>query len=216
MCVCVSCPTTGPDHGVCTYCVSIRGTNRSFIFSFFVKNKWSVWYESNTPVFRVRMYGITVCIHRRPRPIRARECMHACMHARRMDAMGFMHSSVVDARGDGRERRTNREDRHRTHRTSLSRLSRVFIDRFERRIHFIHSFIPLRTKGRTNRGTRSRETRPTRDARDATIDASVRIARGERGTHVSNARRIERIESLIMHACMHFKRPTGDDRAQLQ
>lgn len=117
-----------------------------------------------------------------------------------------MHSSVVDARGDGRERRANRDDRHRSHRTSLSFPS---LSRLDRSIgptnssHFIHSFIPLRPKGRTHErpeGRDRRGTRPTRDARSSTRDASVRIARGERGTRVSNARRIEsRIHCILNH-----------------
>ena len=106
----------------------------------------------------------------------------------------------------------------------IERLERVSLslsnDEF---IHsFIHSFRCERTKGRTNEGTnertkgRARERRAlerdARDARDATIDAFVRnSARREVRTSVSNARRIERIESR-----MHFKPPTGDDRGELQ
>jgi len=127
-----------------------------------------VRYESNTRVFRVRMYGITVCIHRRPRPSRARVRMgrddgmrwDACMHA-------FIHSSVVDARGDGRERRTDREDRHRSHRTHRTRLS-LSLSRLHRSIRttnsFIHSFIHSVANERTNEGTNERRDDPRDDA----------------------------------------------------
>ena len=83
---------------------------------------------------------------------------------------------------------------------------------------FIHSFIHSVANERTNERTKGRARerraleRDARDARDATIDAFVRnSARREVRTSVSNARRIERIESR-----MHFKPPTGDDRGELQ
>ena len=141
----------------------------------------------------------SLCVYIVVHAHRARECMHARAWMR-MDANGIdacVHSSVVDARGDGRERRANRDDRHRSHRTSLSFPSLSRLDRSIRPTnssHFIHSFIPLRPKGRTHErpeGRDRRGTRPTRDARSSTRDASVRIARGERGTRVSNARRVE-------------------------
>lgn len=143
---------------------------------------------------------IVVHAHRANAFIRA--CV--CMGTGRWEWMdGWMRgiraftSSVVDARGDGRERRANRDDRHRSHRTSLSFPSLSRLDRSIRPTnssHFIHSFIPLRPKGRAKErpeGRDRRGTRPTRDARSSTRDASVRIARGERGTRVSNARRVE-------------------------
>ena len=121
--------------------------------------------------------------------------MHACMHA-------FIHSSVVDARGDGRERRTDREDRHRSHRTHRTRLS-LSLSRLHRSIRttnsFIHSFIHSVANERTNEGTNERRDDPRddaleRDARsrerdatrfNATIDAFVRIARDERYARLS-------------------------------
>ncbi len=112
--------------------------------------------------------------------------MHSFIHS-------FIHSSVVDARGDGRERRTDREDRHRSHRTHRTRLSlSLASSSIDSNDEFIHSFIPLRTnertKGRTNEGTtqgttRSRERDATRF--NATIDAFVRIARDERYARLS-------------------------------
>jgi len=138
-----------------------------------------------------------------------------CARARGRDAMGW-DSSVVDARGDGRNDRptvTIEIDRiEHVSRVTLS-LASSSIDSSD---EFIHSFIRARTSvanERTNKGTKGRREGRTsvleRDARDATIDASVRIAHREVRTSRTHER-IERIESRIIH----FKRPTGDDRAK--
>ena len=146
----------------------------------------------------------SLCVYIVVHAHRARECnartrARGCAWMR----MGLMRACIrlssTREETDARDARTATIDIDRIERLSPSRLSRVSIDRFDRRIHrisFIHSFRcdrrDGRTKERTNRGTtRSRGTRPTRDARSSTRDASVRIARGERGTRVSNARRIE-------------------------
>ena len=137
-------------------------------------------------------------VHGRKRTSRANACTRA--NGTRWDEI---HSSVVDARGDGPTDRPTVKieiDRiERVSRLSLS-LSRVFIDRFERRIHsFIHSRANIRcartnerTKGQTKRRTneRARERRERRD------DRRIRSHRATRGAHVSNARRIERIERI--------------------
>ena len=128
----------------------------------------------------------------------------------RMECAGRdgIHAFVCRRRARRRtERRNDRDNRDRSHRTRLSRhsLSRVVIDRFERRIHsFIHSFIRARpsvanerTKGRRDEGTKGRpdERERSRERRERRDDRRVRSHRATRGAHVSNARRIERIES---------------------
>ena len=153
------------------------------------------------------MYGITVCIHRRPR--QSRELMRACDWARDdgmdgwMDGcMAFMHSfrlSSTREETDGFERRTERDHRHRSHRTRLSRVSLALS--LERRIHsFIHSFIPLRTKGRRDERTTGR----AREGRDATRERRTRStrsfasnsARARRGTRVCLERTTHRTHRI--------------------
>ena len=148
----------------------------------------------------------SLCVYIVVHAHRARECTHARAWMR-VDANGIdacVHSSVVDARGDGRERRANRDDRHRSHRTSLSFPS---LSRLDRSIgptnssHFIHSFIPLRPKGRTHEGTNEpRDDALERDAtderREILDERRVRSHRARRERYA----RLERTTRRIAHS----------------
>ena len=80
---------------------------------------------------------------------------------------------------------------------------------------FIHSFIPLRTNERTKGRTNERTTGRAREGRERDgLDRRVRShpiarAREEVRASVSNARRIERIESRV-----HFKPPIHRRRSR--
>ncbi len=167
------------------------------------ENVWNhcVYTSSSTPIARARANGT--------RRWDAMGCIHSFIHS-------FIRLSSTREETDARDAPTVKIDIdriERIERVSLS-LSRVFIDRFERRIHsFIHSFIPLRTNEGTNEPRDALERDALeRDARDATIDASVRIARDERCARLE---RTTHRTHRIAHACIHFKRPTGDDRGEL-
>ena len=92
---------------------------------------------------------------------------------------------------------------------SLSRTTNSFIH------SFIHSFIPLRTNERTKGRTNERTTGRAREGRERDgLDRRVRShpiarAREEVRASVSNARRIERIESRV-----HFKPPIHRRRSR--
>ena len=149
----------------------------------------------------------SLCVYIVVHAHRARECMHARASNGCDGIDACIRLSSTREETDARDARTATIDIDRIERLSPSRLSRVSIDRFDRRIHrisFIHSFRCDRRDARRKErpeGRRDRRgTRPTRDARSSTRDASVRIARGERGTRVSNARRIEsRIHCILNH-----------------
>ena len=163
------------------------------------------------------MYGITVCIHRRPRP--SRECIRACAWARDdgngwMDGVRAFMSSVVDARGDGRIRETHRA------RPSTSFASNASLPRLARSLSrttnsFIHSLIHSFRCERTNERRDERTTGRAREGRERDgLDRRVRShpiarAREEVRASVSNARRIERIESRV-----HFKPPIHRRRSR--
>lgn len=142
---------------------------------------------------------------------------NACTHARRMDAMGLMHAFVCRRRArrrtDARDARTATID---IERLSPSRLSRVLIDRLDRRIHrisFIHSFRCDRRDGRTNdprdATDEGRDRRETRDPRRETRPFASRAEREVRASRTHDA------SNRAFIACMHFKPPTGDDRARI-
>lgn len=201
MCVCPSCVSTEPDHGgVCTYVLCLNTGNEPIMHARFGKHTRSV-------MVRIEYTGVSCenvwnhCVYTSSSTPIARA--NACTHARRMDAMGLMHAFVCRRRARRRTRET-REPRRSTSIASNVSLLPVSLasrsidstDEFIAFHSFIHSVATegtrARTNERTNRGTtRSRGTRPTRDARSSTRDASVRIARGERGTRLSNARRVE-------------------------
>ena len=177
----------------------------------------SVLYESTTRVCRVRMYGITVCIHRRPRP--SRELIRACEWEWDDGMDGWMdawHSFIhfvcrrrARRRTDSRDAPSATIDIVRIERVSPASLP-LSLSLSRTTNSFIHSFIPLRTNERTNEGTNERTNDRTRSRgtreRDG-LDRRVRShpiarAREEVRASVSNARRIERIESRV-----HFKPP---------
>ena len=166
------------------------------------------------------MYGITVCIHRRPRP--SRECIHSCVRVHGHGTMGMdgwmdaWHSCIhVVCRRRARRRTDSRDAPSAT--IDIVRIERVSpaslplsLSLSRTTNSFIHSFIPLRTNERTNEGTNERTNDRTRSRgtreRDG-LDRRVRShpiarAREEVRASVSNARRIERIESRV-----HFKPP---------
>ena len=130
--------------------------------------------------------------------------------ANEWDAMGFIHSSIVDARGDGPTDAPTVKieiDRiERVSRVSLS-LASSSIDSSD---EFIHSFIRARTSVANERtkGRRDEETRASvleRDARDATIDASVRVARRE--VRTSRTHRTHRTHRIVHASFILNDRP---------
>jgi hypothetical protein len=158
-----------------------------------------------------------VCIHRRPR--QSRELMRACDWARDDGMDGWMdgwmdawHSCIhfvcrrrARRRTDSRDAPSATIDIVRIERVSpASRSLSLSNDEF---IHsFIHSFRCERTNEGTNERPDALERDATRRERDG-LDRRVRShpiarAREEVRASVSNARRIERIESRV-----HFKPP---------
>ena len=207
MCVCVSVvcvDRTRPRRRVYVRTVSQYGERTDHACTFW--KTYTVGDGTN------RIHGCFVvecmeslCVYIVVHAHRARECMHARASNGCDGIDACIRLSSTREETDARDARTATIDIDRIERLSPSRLSRVSIDRFDRRIHrisFIHSFRCDRRDARRKErpeGRRDRRgTRPTRDARSSTRDASVRIARGERGTRVSNARRVE----SRIH-CMH-------------
>ena len=215
ICVCVSCPTTDPDGPRRVY---VTG-NRSSVHVFFLSpmrastidytgvscvNVWNhcVYTSSSTPIARMHSF-VRACAWARDDGNGWMDGCVAFVHSRRL--------SSTREETDGLERRTERDHRHRSHRTRLSRVSPALSLSLSRTTNsFIHSFIPLRTNERTNEGTNERTNDRTRSRgtreRDG-LDRRVRShpiarAREEVRASVSNARRIERIESRV-----HFKPP---------
>ena len=176
-------------------------------------NVWNhcVYTSSSTPIARMHSF--------------VRVPGHGTMGNSHWEWMvGWMHgvrafmSSVVDARGDGRIRETHRARPSTSFASnaSLPRLSRSLSLSNDEFIHsLIHSFIPLRTNERTKGRTNERTTGRAREGRERDgLDRRVRShpiarAREEVRASVSNARRIERIESRV-----HFKPPIHRRRSR--
>jgi len=170
-------------------------------------NVWNhcVYTSSSTPIARMHS-----CVRVPGHGTMGMDGWMACVHSCRL--------SSTREETDGFERRTERDHRHRSHRTRLSRVSLALAlslsnDEF---IHsFIHSFIPLRTNERTKGRTNERTTGRAREGRERDgLDRRVRShpiarAREEVRASVSNARRIERIESRV-----HFKPPIHRRRSR--
>jgi hypothetical protein len=129
--------------------------------------------------------------------------------ANEWDAMGFIHSSVVDARGDGPTDAPTVKieiDRiERVSRVSLS-LASSSIDSSD---EFIHSFIRARTsvanertKGRRDEETKRRERAFSRETRETRRSTHPFASRDERCARLERERieRIERIESCTHHS----------------
>ena len=170
-------------------------------------NVWNhcVYTSSSTPIARMHS-----CVRVPGHGTMGMDGWMACVHSCRL--------SSTREETDGLERRTERDHRHRSHRTRLSRVSLALAlslsnDEF---IHsLIHSFIPLRTNERTKGRTNERTTGRAREGRERDgLDRRVRShpiarAREEVRASVSNARRIERIESRV-----HFKPPIHRRRSR--
>ncbi len=170
-------------------------------------NVWNhcVYTSSSTPIARMHS-----CVRVPGHGTMGMDGWMACVHSCRL--------SSTREETDGFERRTERDHRHRSHRTRLSRVSLALAlslsnDEF---IHsLIHSFIPLRTNERTKGRTNERTTGRAREGRERDgLDRRVRShpiarAREEVRASVSNARRIERIESRV-----HFKPPIHRRRSR--
>ena len=210
--------------------VYVRGTDRASCMFFLSPMRAST---IDYTVYRVRMYGITVCIHRRPRP--SRECIHSCVrvhgHGTIGDGwMGSRHACIhVVCRRRARRRTDSRDAPSATiDIVRIERLSRVSfpsLSRLDRSIrptnssHFIHSFIPLRPKGRAHartnertEGRRAREGRDRRETRDPRRETRPFASRAEREVRAS---RTHDASNRAFIACAHFKPPTGDDRARI-
>ena len=209
---------TQTDHGVCT----LRGTDRACICFF--------CHRCVGRCCTNRLHGCIVC------ECMESLCVYIVVHAHRanafvrvpghgtmgmdgwMDGVRAFMSSVVDARGDGRIRETHRARPSTSFASnaSLPRLSRSLSLSNDEFIHsLIHSFIPLRTNERTKGRTNERTTGRAREGRERDgLDRRVRShpiarAREEVRASVSNARRIERIESRV-----HFKPPIHRRRSR--
>ena len=185
------------DHS-CMFCKTYTvGVVRIEYTGVSCENVWNhcVYTSSSTPIARA----------------------NACTHARRMDAMGLMHAFVCRRRARRRTRET-REPRRSTSIASNVSLLPVSLasrsidstDEFIAFHSFIHSVATEGTDERTNRGT----TRPTRDAtderREILDERRVRSHRARRERYA----RLERTTRRIAHS-LHFKPPTGDDRARI-
>lgn len=163
------------------------------------------------------MYGITVCIHRRPRPSRAR--MHARTRVEWMDAMGLMRAFVCRRRARRRTRET-REPRRSTSiasnvsllPVSLASRSIDWTDEFIAFHSFIHSVATEGTReGRNDpRDDATDEGRDRRETRDPRRETRPFASRAEREVRAS---RTHDASNRAFIACAHFKPPTGDDRA---
>jgi hypothetical protein len=225
MCVCrvVSCPTTDPDGPRRVYVIT---GNRSSVHFFFVHRcVGRCWDDSNIDYTGVSCVNVwNHCVYTSSSTPIARMHSCVCLGTGRWEWMdGWMacvHScrlSSTREETDGFERRTERDHRHRSHRTRLSRVSLALS--LERRISFIHSFTHSfihsfrceRTNERRDEGTtgRAREGRE-RDGLDRRVRSHpIARAREEVRASVSNARRIERIESRV-----HFKPPIHRRRSR--
>ena len=172
-----------------------------------------------------RMHGCFVvecmeslCVYIVVHAHRARECMHARASNGCDGIDACIRLSSTREETDARDARTATIDIDRIERLSPSRLSRVSIDRLDRRIHrisSIHSFRCDRRDGRakerrndaTDEGRRDR--RETRDPRRETRPFASRAEREVRASRTHDA------SNRAFIACVHFKPPTGDDRARI-
>ncbi len=189
---------------------------------FTVSLRGTIFYYRTKVVGLVRIHGCFGPVYMEPRVCTrsytrlARARMRA---ANEWDAMGFIHSSVVDARGDGPTDAPTVKieiDRiERVSRVSLS-LASSSIDSSDEFIHsFIHSRANIRCE-RTNEGTKRRrdESERSRERRERRDDRRIRSRRATRGAHVSNANASNASNASNRARIIHFKRPTGDDHTK--
>ena len=160
----------------------------------------------------------SLCVYIVVHAHRARECMHARASNGCDGIDACIRLSSTREETDARDARTATIDIDRIERLSPSRLSRVSIDRLDRRIHrisFIHSFRCDRRDARTHE--RTNEPRDDALERDATDERreilDERRVRSHRARRERYAR-LERTTHRIAHS-LHFKPPTGDDRARI-
>ena len=220
--MCMSCRVVSDDRPRrTTACVRYYGEPIERAFFFCPPMRGSVLGR-----LEYRLHGCIVCecmeslcVYIVVHAHRANAFVRACAWARDdgngwMDGVRAFMSSVVDARGDGRIRETHRA------RPSTSFASNASLPRLARSLSrttnsFIHSLIHSFRCERTNERRDERTTGRAREGRERDgLDRRVRShpiarAREEVRASVSNARRIERIESRV-----HFKPPIHRRRSR--
>ena len=189
------------DHS-CMFCKTYTvGVVRIEYTGVSCENVWNhcVYTSSSTPIARA----------------------NACTHARRMDAMGLMRAFVCRRRARRRTRETREPRRSTSIASNVSllpvSLASRSIDSTDEFIAF-HSFIhSVATEGtregrndpRDDATDEGRDRRETRDPRRETRPFASRAEREVRASRTHDA------SNRAFIACMHFKPPTGDDRARI-